>query len=324
MTIPIDKKKALLYSMLRIRRTEERIEAEYLNDQMRTPVHLYIGQEAIAAGTCAVLRTDDTISSNHRSHGHYLAKGGDLNAMIAELHCRATGCSKGFGGSMHLIDTTVGHLGSSSIVGGGIPIGTGHALAFMMRGEDRVSVVFLGDGASEEGVFYESINFAVLKKLPVIYVLENNGIAVCSPLKNRQPGPSIFHRAYPQEQLSTACIDGNNVEDIYGVASAAVQRARQGKGPSFIECKTYRILGHLGTASQDVTGYRDPSEVEVWRNKCPIETYKKQLLEEGILSPEKINEMEDTITKEIAAAFSFALSSPFPNVDDLLRTVYCD
>jgi pyruvate dehydrogenase E1 component alpha subunit len=324
MDITIKQKKNLLYSMLRIRLVEERIEAEYLKDQMRTPVHLYIGQEAVAVGACATLCADDTISSNHRSHGHYLAKGGNLNAMIAELHCRSTGCSRGFGGSMHLIDTSVGHLGSSSIVGGGIPIGTGHALAFKMRKEDRACVVFLGDGASEEGVLYESINFAVLKKLPVVYVLENNGIALCSPLKNRQPGPSIFHRAYPPEQLTASCIDGNNVEEVYTAVSSAVLRARQGGGPSFIECTTYRMLGHMGAASQDVTGYRDPMEVEKWRKKCPIAAYKERLIGEQVLSAKDIKEMEDAIINEIDQAFVFALSSPFPAPTDATGTVFCE
>lgn len=201
--ISYDLKKEMYFDMLRIRHVEERIEAEYLDNEMRTPVHLCIGQEGIAVGACKALRRDDTISSSHRSHGHYLAKGGNLDAMVAELHCRTTGCSKGFGGSMHLVDTSVGHLGSSSIVGGGIPIGTGHALAFSLRGEERVSVVFLGDGAAEEGVLYESINFAVLKRLPVIYVVENNRVAVCSPLESRQPGPLIFHKAYNSDQLAS-------------------------------------------------------------------------------------------------------------------------
>ena len=310
--------------MLRIRRIEERIEGEYLDDEMRTPIHLCIGQEAIAVGVCRTLRTDDTISSNHRSHGHYLAKGGDLKAMIAELHGRSTGCSKGFGGSMHLIDTSIGHLGSSSIVGGGIPIGTGHALAFALRGEDRVSVVFLGDGAAEEGVLYESLNFAVLKRLPVIYIIENNKIAVCSPIENRQPGLIIFHKAYTSEQLLSCFIDGNDVEAVYMAVSPAVERARQGHGPSFIECSTYRILGHMGTVSQDPPGYRDSAEVEAWRKKCPILVYKERLFQNNILSTQELDTMEHFVEQEIDSAFSFAKQSPFPDPSEAVGTVYCE
>ena len=179
--------------MLLIRRVQETIERRYLEDHMRSPVHLCIGQEAISAGFCHALHRDDYISSNHRGHGHYLAKGGGLNALIAELHCRKTGCSEGYGGSMHLVDRSVGHLGSSSIVGGGISIGTGMALALKMQSSQAVSMVFFGDGAADEGVLYESLNFAILKKLPVIYVLENNGWAVCSPVSSRQVGKNVFH-----------------------------------------------------------------------------------------------------------------------------------
>lgn len=317
-------KKEMLLSMLRIRRVEERIEAEYLDNEMRTPVHLCIGQEALAVGACKALRREDTISSSHRSHGHYLAKGGNLNAMIAELHCRSTGCSKGFGGSMHLVDTSVGHLGSSSIVGGGIPIGTGHALAFALRGEDRVSVVFLGDGAAEEGVLYESINFAVLKRLPVVYVVENNRIAVCSPLESRQPGSLIFHNAYQSDQLASCCIDGNDVEAVCRAVSMAAQRARRGEGPSFIEGETYRILGHMGTASQDPGGYRDSAEVEAWRQKCPVAVYERHLLQSGVLTAQELSDMCSTVDREVEAAFTFAKQSPLPAPGEAAGTVYCE
>lgn len=323
-TISKDLKKQLMHSMLRIRRVEERIDAEYLQNQMRTPIHLCIGQEAIAAGVCAALNNDDTISSNHRSHGHYIAKGGNLKAFVAELHCRSTGCSGGFGGSMHLVDTVVGHLGSSSIVGGGIPIGTGHALAFALRKDMRVSVVFLGDGAAEEGVLYESINFAVLKRLPVIYVLENNKIALCSPFENRQPCKPIFHKAYPVEMLSTACIDGNNVELVYDTTVKAVNRARNGLGPSFIEANTFRILGHMGCSSQDVEGYRNMAEVDEWKKKCPISIYYKQLINEKIISTEDFTNMDIAIKTELQDAFNFAEQSPFPDPSEAARNVFCE
>ncbi len=310
--------------MLRIRRLQEKIDAEYLQDRMRTPVHLCIGQEAIAVGVCKALCVADTISSNHRGHGHYLAKGGDLKALVAELHCRSTGCSGGYGGSMHIVDISVGHMGSSSIVAGGIPIGTGHALAFRMRGESRVSAVFFGDGASEEGVLYESIHFAVLRRLPVIYVLENNGWAVCSPLSSRGLLPSIFHQGFPRDALPSFHIDGNDVEAVWSCAADAAERARSGKGPSFIECHTYRIPGHAGCAAQDLQGYRSSDEVESWRKKCPIRAYKEKLLAEKIMTMRELENMEKEISEEISDAFAFALGSPFPSPAEVAGTVYCE
>lgn len=317
-------RRELFRKMLRIRRFQQRVDSEYLKDEMRTPVHLCIGQEALAVGACQALRADDFISSNHRGHGHYLAKGGDMKALTAELHGRTTGCSKGYGGSMHIIDASVGHLGSSSIVGGGIPIGTGHALAFQIRGENRISLIFLGDGAAEEGVLYESIHFAVLKRLPVIYLLENNGWAVCSPRAARQNAPSIFHRAYNPELLAAAGVDGNQVEEVYRAVSAAVERARQGLGPSFIEGLTYRITGHAGCQSQDPQGYRDPAEIEAWRRKCPVDTYRQVLLERKILSDSDLAAMEETIAGEISEAFDYARSSPIPGPSEAAGRVYCE
>ena len=316
-------KRKLFYNMLRIRRVQERIEVLYLDDEMKTPIHLCIGQEAIATGVCEVLDKDDYVHSNHRGHGHYLAKGGDLKKMIAELHCKKTGCSKGYGGSMHLIDISVGHLGSSSIVGGGIPIGTGCGLAIQMKKENRVSVVFFGDGAADEGVLYESLNFAILKKLPVIYILENNQWSVCSHVSARQAGQNIFHRASP-DLLFTRKIDGNDVSLVYETALQAVERARSGQGPSFIECETYRILGHSGCEAQDCSGYRELEEVESWKTKCPVNNFQTILLEEKVLDPGELAGMEERIAAEIDEAFAFALASPLPTEEDLHKFLYCE
>ena len=321
--IPEKKKKEIFYAMLRIRRVQERIESLYLQDEMKTPVHLYIGQEAVAVGICSVLEKDDYISSNHRSHGHYLAKGGDLKAMIAELHCKKDGCSKGYGGSMHLVDISVGHMGSSSIVGGGIPIGTGLALAIKMKGTRRVSVVFFGDGAADEGVLYESFNFAMLKELPVIYVLENNQWSVCSHISARQADENIFHRA-SQDLLLAKKIDGNNVTTVYEATFQAVKRARQGLGPSFIECETYRILGHAGCKTQDPKGYRDQKEVEAWERKCPVNHFQNLLLQENALTAEDLADMEKQIACEIDDAFAFAQKSPLPTSEDLYMNLYSE
>ena len=318
-----DIRKRMLFSMLRIRRVQEKIERDYLQDHMKTPVHLCIGQEAIAAGVCEVLAREDYISSNHRGHGHYLAKGGDLNALIAELHCRSTGCSAGFGGSMHIIDTKVSHLGSSSIVAGGIPLGTGMALASKMKNEDRVSVVFFGDGAADEGVLYESINFAILYKLPVVYVLENNKWAVCSSQKSRQAIKNVFHNA-PQECLFSADIDGNNVNQVYQTALKAVERARQGNGPSLIECDTYRVMGHAGCKAQDPTGYRNPEEIEAWKKTCPIRRLISELEETSALSKQELEDWDGEIKAEIDTAFRYAMDSPLPTAEDVNGFLFCE
>lgn len=323
MNVPQEKLLDLFYQMLRIRKVQLRIESLYLKDEMKTPIHLCIGQEAVAVGVCHALRKDDYVASNHRGHGHYLAKGGDLKAMIAELHCKETGCSKGYGGSMHLVDTAVGHLGSSSIVGGCLPIGTGLALAAKMRKIDRLCAVFFGDGAADEGVLYESLNFAMLKKLPVIYVLENNQWSVCSHVSSRQPGENIFHKASP-ELLLTRKIDGNDVLTVYEIASEAVERARNGMGPSFIECITYRILGHAGCAAQEPEGYRDGDEVEAWKHRCPITSFRETLLREKVLSEEKSRAMEEQIDAEIDRAFAFAKESALPAKENLHEYLYCE
>jgi TPP-dependent pyruvate/acetoin dehydrogenase alpha subunit len=323
MSLTVEAKRSLLRTMLRIRRVQERIESEYLKDEMKTPVHLYIGQEAIATGVCATLRTDDAINSNHRSHGHYLAKGGDLPAMMAELFCRTTGCSKGYGGSMHLVDVEHGNMGTSAIVGGGIPIATGLGLAFQMQKLDRVSVVFFGDGAADEGTLYESLNFAMLKKLPVVYVMENNGWAVCSPTLTRQCGDNVFHKGAP-DRLFSAKINGNDPELVYATAQRAVERARKGEGPSFIECETYRILGHAGCVSQDPKGYRDPAEIEAWRGRCPVCAYQAKLVAEGVIDAQVLAAAEKDIADEIDEAFDFARKSPLPTASDLHLNLFCE
>ena len=309
--------------MLRIRKFQLKIEANYLENEMKTPIHLYIGQEAIAVAVCANLKKEDYISSNHRSHGHYLAKGGNLKALIAELYCKATGCSKGHGGSMHLVDTSVGHYGSSSIVGGGIPIATGLGLAIKMKKKPLVSVVFFSDGAADEGVLYESINFAVLKKLPVIFVLENNQYSVCSHVSSRQACDNIFHAMQP-DLMFTRMIDGNDVLEVYETARQAVEQTRSGRGPSFIECKTYRIRGHAGCESQDFKGYRTCEEVEKWKARCPLITYQKKLLEAGVIQPNEIESMEKKIDAELDEAFDCARKDPLPDGKDLFLYLFCE
>lgn len=313
----------LYYEMLRIRLLQLRIESHYLENEMRTPVHLYIGQEAVAVGVCAHLNRADYINSSHRSHGHYLAKGGNLKALVAELYCRETGCSKGRGGSMHLVEVSVGHYGSSSIVGGGIPIGTGMGLSIKMKKQSRVSVIFFGDGAADEGVFYESVNFAILKKLPVFFVLENNHYSVCSHVSSRQASDNPFH-AMPRELLLTGKVDGNDVVEVYRTAGEAVQRARNGLGPSFIEYRTYRLRGHAGVPSQDAQGYRTCEEVEKWEARCPVKAMQQKLLETGVISPAEIDAMKKRIEDELDDAFSTARKDRLPPKEDLHHYLFCE
>lgn len=309
-------KKDLLFAMLRIRKVQLAIEACYLENEMKTPIHLYIGQEAVAVGVCAHLGNNDYINSTHRSHGHYLAKGGNLRALIAELYGKETGCSKGRGGSMHLVDTSVGHYGSSAIVGGGVSIGVGMGLAVKMQNKPNVSVIFLGDGAADEGVLYESINFAVLKKLPVIFILENNQYSVYSRASARQAGDNVFHEM-PAKLLFTKIIDGNNVLDVYDASHKAVRRARTGRGPSFIECRTYRIMGHAGCKSQEAAGYRLAEEVQYWQSRCPVAIFRGKLLEEAFITEDEIKEMEKKIDDQIEDAFAFARHAPLPAPETL-------
>ncbi len=314
---------ALYHDMLRIRKVQLRIESLYPLDEMKTPIHLCIGQEAVAVGVCANLNREDYISSNHRGHGHYLAKGGSLNRMIAELYCRETGCSKGRGGSMHLVDVAAGHMGSSSLVGGCIPIATGLAFAIQMKKQTGVSVAFFSDGAADEGVLYESLNFATLKQLPVIFIYENNQFSVCSRVLSRQAGEIIFH-ATPPDLMYTAKVDGNSVIDVYEVTKVAVNRARSGQGPSFIECKTYRIRGHAGAGSDATLGYRTAEEISTWESKCPVDTFRRKLLAGRVMTVQEAAEMERGIDAEIEKAFQFAQESPLPKKDDLFLYLFAE
>lgn len=307
--------------MLKIRRVQLRIEKEYPKDEIRTPVHLCIGQEAIAAGICIHLNGDDYIFSNYRGHGHYLAKGGDLKALIAELYGRETGCSRARGGSMHIIDPSIGFLGSSSIVGGSIPIATGAALGSLLQKNNRVTVVFFGDGAVDEGVLYESINFAVLKKLPVIYACENNFYAVCSPQSTRQPLDNIYKR-FVGCGIAGYRVNGNNVIDVYRIAKKVIEDARNKKGPSLIEFRTYRWRGHSGAGTDVSLNYRSQEELDKWVKKCPVKNFERFLVNKGLLTKDKIESIDRLIEKEIDEAFDFAKISPLPDEKDLLKYLY--
>jgi len=319
-----DIKKSLFYRMLRIRMVEEAIAARYREQEMRCPVHLSIGQEAIAVGVCAHLSKDDYVLGTHRSHAHYLAKGGDLKAILAELYGKATGCSGGRGGSMHLVDLSVGFLGATPIVGNIIPIAVGTAFGTSLKGENRISVVFVGEAATEAGVFTESLNFASLKKLPVIFVCENNFFSVYSPLSVRQPAERDNIAIAKAYGIYADKGDGNAVMEVYEKTAMALEHLRQDRGPAYIEFKTYRWREHCGPNFDNDLGYRTEAEYLEWRKRCPLEQFERVMTNEGVLSPAEVEERKKTIEAEIEEAFHFARSSPFPSQEELYLHLCAD
>jgi len=302
----------LFRGMLRIRLVEEEIARRYDEQEMRCPVHLSIGQEAAAIGACTPLRQDDQIVSTHRCHSHYLAKGGDLGAMMAEIYGKATGCCGGRGGSMHLFDRDAGILASVPIVSSSIPLGVGAALAFQQRNENKVALVFLGDGSMEEGVFHESANFASLFRLPVVFMAENNLFSVYTHLSDRQPERPLTDVAQAHA-MPAAQVDGNRVLDVYAAADEAVSRARGGEGPSLIVADTYRWREHCGPNYDNDIGYRTSEDFDAWKVRCPVSTFAETLKDRGILDDAAIEAMNREITEEVTAAFTAAQAAPFPD-----------
>lgn len=299
---------AMWRSMLRIRRVEQAIARAYPQQRMRCPVHLSIGQEAAAVGVCAALGPQDQAVSTHRAHAHYLAKGGDLHALVAELHGKAGGCSGGRGGSMHLTDRSCGFLASTAIVGNSIPVGVGAALGMQLAGQPGVACVFLGDGAVEEGAFYESANFAAVRGLPVLFVCENNLYSVYSPLAKRQPpgrAPADLARAIG---LRAESGDGNDVQRVADAAHALLRGVRAGEGPAFLELATYRWLEHCGPADDDALGYRPPGELQAWQAQDPLALQARRA---GIGDAEQAAAAA-AVDAEIDAAFAAAEAAPFP------------
>lgn len=310
-------------AMLRIRMVEEEIAARYPVEEqkMRCPVHLSIGQEAIAVGVSAALRSDDQVVSNHRCHAHYLAKGGDLEAMLAELYGKAAGCCGGRGGSMHLFDSAAGVLLSLPIVGASVPIGVGAALAFKQQGRDAVAVIYLGDAGLEEGVYHESANFAALHSLPAVFVCENNLYSVYTHLEERQP-PRPLVEMGRVHGLASCHVDGNDLRAVARAAGEAVERARDGGGASFILADTYRWREHCGPFYDNDIGYRTEDEFQAWRRRDPIARLRRLLTEAGLLDAEREAEMARAAEDEITQAFQFAEAAPFPEPDSAAGGVY--
>jgi pyruvate dehydrogenase E1 component alpha subunit len=304
---PAEVARELFRRMLLVRRVEERIQRDYHRREMRSPPHLYMGHEAVAAGVCTALAAGDLAYPYYRSHGWYLAKGGDLKAMIAELHGRETGCSRGWGGSMHLIDLAAGVTGTSAIVGGTIPHAAGAALVMKLRRTGAVVAVSFGDAAVEEGVFHETLNFANLprRKLPVVFVCENNLYATNTHIRERQAVPGI-HQHAQRFGIPGVQVDGNDAAAVWGAARDAVDRARRGEGPSLVECLTYRYYEHCGINEDHELGYRTHDEVRAWRAKDCVERGR------GLVGADEAREIEARIMAAIEEAFAWARSQPWP------------
>lgn len=305
-------------TMTKIRMFEGRVAEYFADGKIPGFVHLYVGEEAVAAGVCATLRDTDYITSTHRGHGHLISKGGDIKLMMAELFGKKTGYCKGKGGSMHIADVELGILGANGIVGGGPPLAAGAALAAQYQGKDDVTVCFFGDGAANQGTTHEAMNLATCWKLPVVFVNENNMYGISSCTINSMCVADIADRAAAYD-MPGVVVDGNDVMAVYEVASEAVKRAREGKGPSLIECKTYRHRGHF---EGDPCVYRNKEELQEWKGKDPIPQFEKKLLEMEVLTQKKVKEIKGSIEKELAEATSFAEESPFPDTSEVTEDVY--
>ena len=311
----------MLRLMQTIRRFEERASDDYQAGAIYGVVHCYIGEEAVAVGVCAALNRDDQIISTHRGHGHCLAKGADLNRMMAELYGRQTGYCKGKGGSMHIADFSIGMLGANGIVAGGIPIVTGAGLAAQLEGKGRVAVSFFGDGASNAGPFHESINIAATWKLPMLYVCENNLYSAGTTTAETIALSDVAARAAGYG-IPGVVVDGNDVMAVYEAAEAAVSRARAGQGPTLIECKTYRSRGHTERPGQ--ADSRPQEEIEEWRQRDPINRFATSLMEHGLLTEEAWQKMDAEILAAIEDAVKFSEASPFPDPEAAVEDIFAE
>jgi acetoin:2,6-dichlorophenolindophenol oxidoreductase subunit alpha len=283
-------------------------------------VHIYLGEEAVASGVCACLTDKDYITSTHRGHGHLIAKGGNIKLMMAELFGRATGYCRGKGGSMHIADVDLGILGANGIVGAGMPIATGAAFACKYKGTDAVSIAFFGDGASDRATFHESLNMASIWKLPVVFICENNGWAISNSQETHQNITDISDRASGYG-IPGVSVDGNDVVAVFEATQAAVERARQGDGPTLVECKTWRWRGHF---EGDPGAYKDPQDQEDWLTKDPIPRLEKNLIKLKMATQAELDAIKAGIDTDIAEAVKFTEESPMPELKELFTDVYAD
>ena len=307
-------------TMLKIRKFEQVAMNTFAEGKIPGFVHLYIGEKAVATGVCANLKDSDYITSTHRGHGHILAKGGDLKFMMAELFGKATGYCKGKGGSMHIADATKGILGANGIVGAGHNIAVGAGLSAQYRGTDQVCVCFFGDASTNQGTFHESLNMASVWKLPVVFVCENNLYGISMSQNRHQAIKDVADRGVAYN-VPGIVVDGNDVFAVYEAAEEAIKRAREGKGPTLIECKTYRHRGHF---EGDPCVYKPTEEQEEWLAKDPIPRFEKYLVENEILTEERLKEVQDKVESQIDEAVDFANNSPYPELESVLEDVYTD
>jgi len=313
--------KILFEKMLTIRRFEERAIREYEEGNLYGFIHSYIGQEAIAVGVCAHLRIDDRIVSNHRGHGHCIAKGADMKFMMAEIFGKKTGYCKGKGGSMHIADFKIGMLGANGIVAAGLPIATGSAIAAQLEGGDSVSVVFFGDGAVGEGEFHECLNLASIWKLPIVFVCENNLYGVNTPTSYSMAAVNVADRAIAYSMPGVVA-DGNDLFTVHETAQKAIERARAGEGPSLIEFKTYRWRAHFeGGGMPDL---RPKDELEEWKKKCPVAFMEQQLINMGIMDTDEIKTLDEEILSRVQEAVDFAVQSPEPAPEDAMEDLFSE
>ncbi|MCZ6680488.1 MAG: pyruvate dehydrogenase (acetyl-transferring) E1 component subunit alpha [Candidatus Poribacteria bacterium] len=305
--------------MMEIRQFEEAASELYQRGELPGFLHLYIGEEATAVGVCSNLNDDDYITSTHRGHGHFIAKGGKRDRMMAELFAKTTGYCKGKGGSMHIADVSLGILGANGVVGAGIPMANGAALSAKMQGTKKVAVAFFGDGATNQGVFHESLNLAAVWELPEILVCENNQYGMGTPQREHQKVTDISIRA-ESYGMPGIRVDGNNIFEVYDATYEAVERARNGGGPTLIDCNTYRFRGHhIGDPG---TSYRDRTEVEEWQKRDPIAYLKKVLVEEESVAETDLEAIDQELRDDLEAAIDFARSSPSPRPEDALEDLY--
>lgn len=318
MAIAKDKLVEMLRTMLRIRAFEESVQKEFAAGNIPGIVHLYLGEEAIAAGACANLRTDDYIVSTHRGHGHLIAKGGKTDLMMAEVLGKKTGYCHGKGGSMHVADLDIGMLGANGIVGAGLPIATGAAASAQIRGTDQVAICFFGEGASNTSRFHEAINMGAAWKLPVIYLIENNLWAVSTRSTDVMGASELTNRAIGYG-IPGVSVDGNDAVAVYEAVEKAVARARKGEGPTLMECLTYRWRGHM---EGDPQFYKPKEEVDEWLEKDPLPRYRKYLADTGVMTTEEIKGVEQEMVEEMEKALKFAKDSPFPAPEETLEDVF--
>jgi TPP-dependent pyruvate/acetoin dehydrogenase alpha subunit len=310
--------------LLRVRFAEQLLARLYKEQEMRTPTHFGLGQEAVAVGVCSALNRDDVVYTHHRSHNHYLAKGGDFEALAAELYGRESGCSAGRGGSVHLTAREAGFIASSAILGETVAVATGSALAFKMDGVPRIAVSFFGEATCEEGVFYESINYAAIHALPILYVCENNLYSTESPLDVRQPAGTDLCERLRSFKIPSERIDGNDVMAVHEATARRLAELRAGRGPVFLECMTYRWLEHVGSNFDHDVGrlYRTEKELREWMERCPVKRNAAALVAEGIASEAELDRLDAEILAETEAAAKRARQAPFPAAEHLFENVW--